>query len=519
MKLTNASLKTSTAIYVLLAIVVITGLVSYISLPVENFPAIKQPVVIISAPYVGVAPSDMETLVVQPIEDKLKEINKIKKYSSTSYEGYASIVAEFESDIDIDEAVRKTREKVDQAKPDLPEDLEDPIISEINFENIPIMFVSIVGEQSLVRLKDIAEELEDRFEEIPGVLQVDISGGLEREVQVNAYPSRLQYYNVGINDITEAIQKENLTVPGGSTKSTNLTWTVRVPGEFDSVRDMENIVVKTFDGRPVYLRDLADVFFGFKEQESYSRFDGKPSVTLSIQKRSGENILRITHAIKAILAEERQHLPNNTDFHITGDQSQEVEMMVSDLENNIIAGLILVVLVLYFFMGTRNGVLVSVAIPLSMLMTFVILSFMGYTLNMMVLFSLILALGMLVDNAVVIIENIYRHHQEGKSLYQAAKIGTGEVGMAVVVSTATTVMAFLPLVFWEGIIGEFMSYLPVTLIVTLSCSLFVGLVFNPVLAARYIQLDEKMKDLPGDKLLTNLMGRYEKTLEYALKHR
>nr|HQV32379.1 efflux RND transporter permease subunit [Calditrichia bacterium] len=272
MKLTNASLKTSTAIYVLLAIVVITGLVSYISLPVENFPAIKQPVVIISAPYVGVAPSDMETLVVQPIEDKLKEINKIKKYSSTSYEGYASIVAEFESDIDIDEAVRKTREKVDQAKPDLPEDLEDPIISEINFENIPIMFVSIVGEQSLVRLKDIAEELEDRFEEIPGVLQVDISGGLEREVQVNAYPSRLQYYNVGINDITEAIQKENLTVPGGSTKSTNLTWTVRVPGEFDSVRDMENIVVKTFDGRPVYLRDLADVFFGFKEQESYSRF-------------------------------------------------------------------------------------------------------------------------------------------------------------------------------------------------------------------------------------------------------
>ncbi len=519
MKITNVALSLKTSVFVSLVIVTILGLTSYLNLPVESFPDIKQPVVFVAVPYVGVAPADMETLIAQPIEDKLKEIAKIKKLTSSSNEGFTTVVAEFEPDMDIDEAVRKVREKVDQAKPDLPDDLEEPLIQEINFENIPIMVVSITGEQSLVRLKKIAEDLQDKFEEVPGVLEANLSGGLTREVKVNVNPARLEYYNLGVDDVINAIRDENLTIPGGSMESSALKWTVRVPGEFQSVEEINNIVVKTKNGSPVYLRDLAEVYFGFKDQESYSRLNGNPSVTLSVQKRSGENIIRIIDDLKKILEEESKNFPASTRYVVVTDFSEDIRSMVSDLENNIIAGLLLVMWVLYFFMGWRNGLLVSIAIPFSMLISFIVISMLGYTLNMVVLFSLILALGMLVDNAIVIVENIYRHHQEGKSLMKAAAEGTGEVGVAVTTSTITTVLAFLPMLFWEGIVGEFMKFLPITVIITLSCSLLVGLVFNPVIASSFLKLDEKMSRLPGDRLLRWLTAHYEPSLNWALRHR
>lgn len=519
MKITNWALQHKTSVFVLLFIVIIAGFVSYQSLPVESFPQIKQPVVIVAVPYVGVAPSDMETLVAQPIENKLQEISKIKKMTSTSMEGYTNIMVEFETDMDIDEAVRKVREKVDQARPDLPDDIEEPFVQEINFENIPIMLVSIVGEQSLVRLKKIAEDLQDEFEQIPGVLDVKISGGLEREVKVNLNPSRLRYYNLGVNDVIAAIQQENTTIPGGSVESGNLKYTVRIPGEFTSVDELQNVVVKTINGYPIYVHDLADVEFGYKEMTSYSRLDNTPSVTLSIQKRSGENIIRIADEVKRILKEGKENFPAKTDYVILADQSKDIRSMVNDLENNIIAGLLLVIGVLYFFMGARNGLLVGIAIPISMLLSFTVLQFLGYTLNMIVLFSLILALGMLVDNAIVIIENIYRHHQEGKGLLRAAREATREVGMAVIASTVTTLFAFGPLILWPGIVGEFMKYLPITLVVTLSASLFVALVFNPVIASSFLKLDEKMSRLPGDRMLRYFIGRYERTLNWVLTHR
>jgi CzcA family heavy metal efflux pump len=519
MKITNWSLLHKTSVFVLLFIAVIAGFVSYVGLPVESFPQIKQPFVIVAVPYVGVSPADMETLVANPIEKKLKEISKIKKLTSSSTEGYTNITAEFETDIDIDEAVRKVREKVDQAKPDLPSDLDEPVVQEINFENIPIMRVSIVGNQSLVTLKDIAEDLQDEIEQVPGVLDVTISGGLEREVKINVNPGRLQYYNLGLEDITKAIRNENLTIPGGSMESANLKWTVRVPGEFQSVQEIKNIVVKTINESPIYLQDLADIEFGFKEPDSYSRLDGESTVTISVQKRSGENIIRIADQVKEILNKEEKTLPTQTQFVILLDLSKEIRSMVNDLENNIIAGLILVVLVLYFFMGTRNGFLVGIAIPLSMLLSFIVISFLGYTLNMIVLFSLILALGMLVDNAIVIVENIYRHHEEGKGLLKAAGEATGEVGIAVITSTVTTLLAFLPMIFWPGIVGEFMKYLPITLIITLASSLFVALVFNPVVSSSFLKIDEKMERLPGDRLLKRLTVYYEITMKWALQHR
>jgi multidrug efflux pump subunit AcrB len=519
MKITNASLKFKTSVYVLLGIFCLSGFISYSGLPVESFPSIEQPFVIVAVPYTGVSPEDMETLVANPIEKKIKEITKIKQVTSASLEGYTNITVEFEPDIEIDEAVRKVREKVDQAKPELPGDIEEPIVQEFNFENFPIMLVSIVGNQSLVKLKQIAENLQDRFESISGVLEVNISGGLEREVKVNINPRRMQLYDLGTQDIIDAIRNENITTPGGAIDGGSLKFSLRIPGEFEEVTEMDDIVVKHVNGLPVYLRDLADIRFGFKDQISYSRLNDKPTVTLSILKRSGENIIRISDEVKSILEQESKNFPAQTNYVISNDQSKDIKMMVNDLENNIISGLLLVVLVLYFFMGTRNGLLVGLAIPFSMLISFVVISLLGYTLNMMVLFSLILALGMLVDNAIVIVENIYRHHQEGKSLLQAAREGTGEVGMAVITSTITTLGAFAPLVFWDSIIGEFMKFLPITLIITLASSLFVGLVFNPVIASDFLKLDNKMASLPGDRLLQKLIPAYDKTLTWAMKNR
>ena len=519
MIVTNVSLAHKTSIFVLLFIVVISGFVAYINLPRESFPDIKQPVIYVAAPYIGVAPMDMETLVVKPIEDRLQEITKIKKLTSKASEGYASIVAEFEPDIEVDEALRKVREKVDQARQDLPDDLDDPLVEEINFENIPIMIVSILGEQSLVRLKKIAEDLQDKIEDIPGVLSVNLSGGLEREVKVNVIAARLLYYNLGVEDIIEAIKSENLTIPGGSTQSSSLKWTIRVPGEYQSMDELKNTVVDARGGTPIYLHDLAEVEFGFKEQDSFSRLSGKSSVTLSIQKRTGENIIKITDDVKTILTEESRQFPRDTEYNIVSDFSKNIRSMVNELENNIIAGLLLVILVLYFFMGGRNGLLVAIAIPLSMLISFIVISLLGFSLNMIVLFSLILSLGMLVDNSVVIVENIYRQHQEGKDLLTAAREATSEVGSAVVVSTLTTLMAFLPLLFWQGIIGEFMKYLPITLIITLSSSLLVGLVINPVIASSFLRINRNAGRLPGDRFLKWISGRYEAILRWAFLSR
>ncbi|UCF97042.1 MAG: efflux RND transporter permease subunit [Spirochaetaceae bacterium] len=519
MRVTNFALKHRTSIFVLIFIIAVAGLISYLNLPLESFPDINQPVIFIAVPYPGVAPSDMETQVVEPIEDRLGEITKIKRMSSAAREGYASLVVEFESDIEVDEALRRVREKVDLAGPELPDDAQEPIVEEINFENIPIIVVSLTGEQSLVRLKQLAEDLQDRFEDIPGVLSADISGGLEREVKINVDPTRLIYYNLGADDVISAVRMENLTVPGGSMESGALKWTVRVPGELQSIADIQNVVVDTVNGRPIYVSDLAWVELGFKDQESYSRLNGRSSVTIAVKKRSGENIIAITDRVKEILAEQSSTFPAATEYEIVADFSEEIHTMVSDLENNIIAGMLLVILVLYFFLGARNGLLVGIAIPLSMLISFAVFRLLDYTLNTIVLYSLILALGMLVDNAVVIVENIYRQHQEGKRLLQAAQEATTEVGPAVIASTATTLLAFLPLMFWGGFMGEFMKYLPITLIITLSSSLFVGLLINPVISSAFLKLDEKQGRRIGDRFLKRLSAFYEGSLHWLLDSR
>ena len=359
------------------------------------------------------------------------------------------------------------------------------------------MTVNLAADYSLTRLKQVAEDLEDQLEALAGVLEVDLVGGLEREVRVDVDLSRLKGYNLSFDDISSAIAGENANIPGGSVDVESLRYAVRVDGQFKDPSEVENVVIKAPGGNPVYVRDLATVSFGYKDRDSYARLkllkrkqpdgtlervdndDYLQVISLNIKKRSGDNILDTAEEVFSLL--DNYPLPSGTQVLVTGDQSEDVRELVKDLENNIISGLVFVVAVLLFFLGLRTSILVGIAIPLSMFASFLLFMGMGQTLNFVILFSLIIALGMLVDNAVVIVENIYRFLEEGHSHWDAARLATGEVGGAVVASTATTVAAFIPMLFWPGLIGEFMSYLPLTLIVTLSCSLFVAIVLNPVI--------------------------------------
>lgn len=488
---TNLALRNRTSIAALVFIVAILGISAYMTIPKESSPEITVPMISIHTIYPGVAPKDMETLVTRVIEEELNKIPQIKELTSTSYMGTSSIIAEFHSSMNMDEALQKVREKMDLARPKLPPDAEDPILSEFNFSEWPIMQVNVSGEYDLVRLKDVAETLQDRLEQIPSLLEVRLSGGLEREVRVDVDLALLQYYGLAFGDVINAVRNENVTIPGGSIDVGTQAFLVRVAGEFTDTDVIRDLVVKAEGGRPIYVRDVATVDFGFKDRTSYARLNGHPVVTLDIVKRSGENIIATAEAVKAIIEQQRPTFPPTTEVTITSDQSEDIHNMVISLENNIISGLILVVIVLLFFLGVRNSGFVALSIPLSMLLSFILMQFIGMTMNMIVLFSLILALGMLVDNAIVVVENIYRHIEQGHDNHDAARLATGEVALPIIASTMTTVAAFAPLLFWPGIVGEFMGYLPRTLIITLTSSLFVALVIIPPLCAMFMKLDSE----------------------------
>ncbi len=485
--LTSFAVDHPTSVMVLTAIVILLGIRSYMNVPKESFPEIIIPNIIVNTVYPGVAPKDIETLITRPIEDEVNGIGDVKSITSVSVEGYSSITVEFDAGVDMTEAMQQVREKVDIAKPDLPDAAEEPSLFEINFSDFPIMQVNVAGPYDLVRLREVAEDLQDRLELIPSVLEVRLAGGLEREVQVDIDLPRLKFYGVAFEDVIDAIRAENVTVPGGTIDVGDFKYLVRIPGEFTETAPLGDIVIETRNGRPIYVRDVATVDFGFKERDSFARLDGNPVVSLSVVKRSGENIIATSENVLATIEEERGSFPPGTVVNVTSDQSNDIRDMVSSLENNIISGLILVVAVLLFFLGVRTASFVGAAIPLSMLLSFSIISLVGMSMNMVVLFSLILALGMLVDNAIVVVENIYRYREQGHDKKDAAKLATGEVALPIIASTATTLAAFLPMAFWPGMVGEFMKYLPLTLIIALSSSLFVGLVIVPTLCSLFLR--------------------------------
>ena len=473
-------------VLVCLLLIVVAGLYSYARLPREAAPDIQIPYIFVTTDYEGVAPEDMEKLVTIPLERKLKGLEGVEELTSQSDDGKSTIAIKFLPSIDIDDALQKVRDKVDQASGDLPSDLEDdPVVSEMNFSDMPIIQVVLSGPFSLKRLKVFAEELEDRFESIPGVLDARIIGGLEREIHVEFDLDRVGAYRVPFTAMLQSVERGNVNMPGGSMDIGDMRYQVRVPEDFRSPAEIDSIVAFVRDGKPVYLRDVATIRDHYKDPTTMSRLNGENAVTLQVVKRSGENIIKINDRVAAVVEEMREILPPTLAISLTADMAEDIRSMVSDLENNILTGLILVLGVVLLFIGGRSAVFVSVAIPVSMLITFALLRLLGITLNMVVLFSLILALGMLVDNGIVIVENIYRHMQEGKDRFQAALDGTSEVAWPVITSTLTTVGAFFPMIFWPGIMGGFMSFLPKTVILALAGSLFVALVINPVLSARY----------------------------------
>jgi multidrug efflux pump len=487
MKIWSVAVDNRTAVYLLMVLILFFGWTSYNALPREAAPDIKIPLVIVATPYIGVSPVDIEGLITQPLERELKGLKDIKQITSVSKEGLSTIRVEFNTNIDIDEGLRRVRDKVSSARSQLPSDILDPVINEINISEFPVMYVNVGGNVGLARLKKIADDIQDEIEAIPGVISADISGGLEPEVQVNADVYRMNAYQISFDDISGAIRAENLSIPGGSIDTKEKNLTVRVPGEFKDVKPLENIVLKMQNGKPIYLRDVATVNYSFEDRKTYARLNGSEVVSIGVRKRAGENLIRISDEVKRIVEAQRSMLPAGIHLDISNDQSRFVVRMVKELENSVLTGMFLVVMSLFMFFGLKNSLLISTAIPLSMFVGFVVLSALGITLNMVVLFSLVLVLGILVDDAIVVIENTYRHQQEyGESPTQAAKKAAGEVFVPVLTSTVTTLSAFLPLAFWPGIVGDFMKYFPFTLMITLLASLFVAYVISPVQAAQWI---------------------------------
>jgi multidrug efflux pump len=511
----DLAIKNRTTIWVIILLIFVFGLYSYFTIPRESEPDVPIPFVIVTTVYEGVSPEDVETSVTMKLERKLQGLKGVKEIRSSSAEGLSLIRIEFLPEINIDDALQRVRDKIDQARSDLPDDIKEPTLTEINVSDFPIMMINLSGPVSPVQLKEIAKEFEDRFETIAGVLDVQVLGALEREIRLEFDPDRLVAYKISIPELIGLIPSENVNISGGNVDSAEAKFTVRVPGEFVRPEDVDHLLLTVREGKPIYLTDVAKVRDTFKDREGRSRLNGQESVTLSIQKRVGANIIVIADTVKAMLAKAEAYLPQGVTCNVTLDRSKDIRVMLEDLENNVLTGLALVMGVLFLFMDWRSSLIVATEIPLSMLLSFTLLQLMGITLNIVVLFSLILAQGMLVDNAIVVVENIFRHRQEGKSNVQAAMEGVGEVAWPVITSTLTTQVAFLPMLWWPGIIGEFMKFLPITLIVTLGASLFVALIINCTMAATLLKV---VPQPDYGSFGQRFMRRYRQFLELSLSH-
>lgn len=493
-KLTSWSIDNKSAIYVLTIFITLAGILSYISIPKEKFPDIVIPTIYVSTVYPGSSPKDIENLVCKPIEKQIKSISGVKKLTSNSIQDFSNIIVEFNTDVDVAVAKQKVKDAVDKAKKDLPKDLpSDPSVMEVEFSEMPIMFVNISGDYELSQLKKYADDLQDKIESLKEITRADMVGALEREIQINVDMYRMHAAKLTMSDIERAIASENLIISGGAVDMDEMARTISVSGEFADIESIKNIVINSMVGAPVYLKDVADVKDGFLEQESYGHLDKKKVITLNIIKRGGENLINASDKINAIITEMKEtSFPKDLVIKITGDQSSQTRTTLHDLINTIIIGFILVTIILMFFMGATNAIFVGLSVPLSMFIAFMILPGIGFSMNMIVLFAFLLGLGIVVDDAVVVIENTHRIFDNGKkNIVTAAKQAAGEVFLPVLSGTVTTLAPFIPLAFWGGTIGKFMHFMPVTMIITLSASLVVAYVINPVFAVNFMKPHDK----------------------------
>ncbi len=489
-KLTSWSIDNSTSVFIITILITMAGLLSYLAIPKEQFPDVTVPQIFVTTIYPGASPSDMEQLVTKPIEKQLKGLTGVKKITSSSVQDFSSIIVEFNTDLDVATCKQRVKDGVDKAKRDLPTDLlEDPTITEFDISEIPIMNINIAGDYNLDRLKEFAEEVQDRVEELREITRVDMIGALEKEVQINVDKYKLAAANLTFRDIENALAFENATVSAGNVDIGGMTRSVSIRGDFKSVDEIRNLIIASQSGALLQLRDIAEVRMGHKSQESFSRLNQRNVISLNVIKRTGENLIEASDKIKVIVEGlQASTFPENLEVSITGDQSRATRITLHDLINTIVIGFILVTIILMFFMGLTDAIFVAMSVPLSMCIAFLILPAIGFTLNFIVLFAFLLALGIVVDDAIVVIENTHRiyHGEKHLTIVQAAKKAAGEVFLPVLSGTATTLAPFFPLVFWGGIFGKFMHYLPVTVIITLTASLLVAYIINPVFAVAFM---------------------------------
>jgi len=481
-------------VYLITIFICIVGVMTYNSLPKENFPDITVPTIYINTVNGGNSPTNIENTITKPIEKKLKAVSGIKKFNSTSLQDVSVIVVEFNTDVSVQDAKVKVKDAVDDARSDLPQELtQEPMIKEIAFSEIPIMYINIAGNYDLKELKKHAEDLQDRIEGLKEINEVKIVGALDREIQINIDMYKLQAAQLTLTDVSRAIAGENLSLTGGNVPLNGMKPTLSIKSEFKNPKEIENIVVTSASGAKLFIKDFAEVKDGFLEQESYSSTKGKNVITLNVIKRSGENLIDASDKIYKVIDDMKKHsFPKGLDVTVSGDQSSKTKVTLHDLINTIIIGFILVTVVLMFFMGVTNALFVALSVPLSMFIAFLIMPSIGFTFNMIVLFAFLLALGIVVDDAIVVIENTHRLFDNGKrDIKTAAKMAAGEVFMPVLSGTITTLAPFIPLAFWPGIIGKFMYYLPVTLIIALLASLFVAYIINPVFAVDFMKSHEE----------------------------
>ncbi len=508
-KPTSWSINNRTAIYIIAILITLYGLTKFNTMPKEQFPDIVVPTISVSTVYVGNSPKDIENLVTRPIEKQLKGISgaKVKKIQSTSQADFSLIIIEFDTDVKTEVAKQKVKDAIDKAANDLPNDLTvQPNAQEFAFSEMPIMFVNVSGDYDGIKLKQFADKMQDKFEELTEITRAEIIGAPEREIQVNVDPYKMTAARVSFMDIENAISRENRDITGGLIQVGGMKRTLKVKGQFTSALNLQNIVVRSSArGASVYLKDIAELKDTIKEKESYARLDGKNVITLNIVKRAGENLINAADKIKAITAkmQEDEELPKDLKVVITGDQSKQTKTSFEELVNTIIIGFVLVLIILMFFMGVTNAFFVALSVPLSVFVAFLFLPLADgiigttVTLNFIVLFALLFGLGIIVDDAIVVIENTHRIYNNGKvPIIRSAKEAAGEVFIPVLAGTATTLAPFFPLLFWKGIIGKFMIYLPTMLILTLAASLIVAFIFNPVFAVSFMKPEGKEFEEP-----------------------
>lgn len=497
-RLSSWAIDNPTIIYVMIAIFLVLGLSAYFSMPRENFPEINETKIYISVPYPGNTAEDIERLIVDPLEDKLKNVSNVVKILSTSQEDYAIITVEFDEDLSVPQAKQKVKDEVDSEKanedwPTFNGAKVEPNVFDLSIsEETPIMNINIAGDYPVDKLKQFAEYLEDEIEDLLEIKKAEIRGAQEKEVEVAVDIYKMMAAKVSFDDVINAIRNGNMTMSAGNMITSGQRRTIRILGEIEKPSHLNDFVVKSQNGA-VYLRDIAEVKFKDEDQTTFAREFGHNVVMLDVMKRSGKNMIEAAEKITLIIEDAKENVfPKDLKISVANDQSEKTNNQVSDLVNNIIFGIILVVGVLMFFLGFRNALFVGFAIPMSMFMSFMILSALGYTMNTMILFALIMGLGMLVDNGIVVVENVYRlMEEEGMSRIEASKKGIGEIAFPIIISTLTTVAAFVPLGMWPGVMGQFMIYFPITLSVVLGSSLFVAIFINAMLVSQFMQIGEK----------------------------